>query len=92
VRSLARRSAQAAKEIKHLIGQSVDKVDNGAKLVEQAGRTMEDVVQQVKRVNALVGEISQAGNEQARGIEQVGQAVQQLDPRPPTAGSGRPSA
>jgi methyl-accepting chemotaxis protein len=79
VRSLAQRSAQAAKEIKHLIGQSVDKVDNGARLVEQAGRTMEDVVQQVKRVNDLVGEISQASNEQARGIEQVGQAVQQLD-------------
>jgi methyl-accepting chemotaxis protein len=79
VRSLAQRSAQAAKEIKSLIGQSVDKVDNGARLVEQAGRTMEDVVQQVKRVNDLVGEISQASNEQARGIEQVGQAVQQLD-------------
>jgi len=79
VRSLAQRSAQAAKEIKSLIGQSVDKVDNGAKLVEQAGRTMDDIVQQVRRVNDLVGEISQASTEQARGIEQVGQAVQQLD-------------
>jgi methyl-accepting chemotaxis protein len=79
VRNLAQRSAQAAKEIKGLIHQSVEKVDNGARLVGEAGRTMQDIVAQVKRVNDLVGEITSATVEQARGIEQVGQAVQQLD-------------
>jgi methyl-accepting chemotaxis protein len=79
VRNLAQRSAQAAKEIKSLIGQSVDKVGHGAQLVAQAGRTMNDIVQQVRRVNELVGEISRASSEQARGIEQVGQAVTMLD-------------
>ncbi len=79
VRTLAQRSAQAAREIKTLITASVEKVDAGSRLVDQAGKTMADVVQQVRRVNDLVGEISQASVEQARGIEQVGQAVSQLD-------------
>ncbi|MBL8349233.1 MAG: MCP four helix bundle domain-containing protein [Burkholderiaceae bacterium] len=79
VRSLAQRSAQAAKEIKTLIQQSVEKVDGGARLVTEAGETMASIVSQVQRVNALVGEISAASDEQAQGIAQVGQAVSQLD-------------
>ncbi|WP_295643565.1 methyl-accepting chemotaxis protein [uncultured Methylibium sp.] len=79
VRTLAQRSAQAAKEIKSLIGASVEKVDGGAKLVAEAGKTMDDIVAQVKRVTDLVGEISSASVEQSKGIEQVGDAVAQLD-------------
>ncbi len=79
VRSLAQRSAQAAREIKRLIQASVETVDSGAQLVGQAGRTMDEIVQQVRRVNDLVGEISSASVEQSRGIEQVGHAVAQLD-------------
>jgi methyl-accepting chemotaxis protein len=79
VRTLAQRSAEAAKEIKTLIEQSVEKVDGGAKLVAEAGCTMSEIVQQVRRVNDLVGEISTASIEQSRGIEQVGEAVAQLD-------------
>ena len=79
VRSLAGRSAEAAKEIKSLIGASVEKVDGGAKLVAEAGQTMDDIVNQVKRVNDLVGEITSASQEQSKGIEQVGDAVTQLD-------------
>jgi methyl-accepting chemotaxis protein len=79
VRTLAQRSATAAKEIRGLIQQSVEEVDNGSRLVAQAGSTMNDVVGQVRRVQDLVNEIAAASVEQARGIEQVGDAVQQLD-------------
>ena len=75
VRSLAQRSAEAAREIKALIGSSVDKVEDGGKLVGEAGAAMQGIVQQVRRVNDLIGEISTAAQEQSRGIEQVGLAV-----------------
>lgn len=79
VRSLAQRSANAAKEIKILIGESVDKVEAGSKLVDDAGKSMEDIVSQVKHVTDLIAEISSASIEQTQGISQVGDAVQQLD-------------
>jgi methyl-accepting chemotaxis protein len=79
VRSLAQRSAQAAKEIKDLIGGSVAKVDAGAKLVTDAGATMAEIVQQVKHVTALIGEISTATGEQTQGVSQVGDSVTLLD-------------
>jgi methyl-accepting chemotaxis protein len=79
VRTLAQRSAQAAKEIKSLIGESVEKVENGSRLVTEAGQTMGDIVSQVKRVTDLIGEISSASLEQSAGIGQIGDAVQQLD-------------
>ncbi|HJW12333.1 MAG TPA: methyl-accepting chemotaxis protein [Albitalea sp.] len=79
VRSLAQRSAQAAKEIKSLIGESVEKVENGSRLVSDAGKTMGDIVSQVKRVSDLIGEISAASVEQSSGIDQIGDAVNQLD-------------
>ena len=79
VRSLAQRSAAAAKEIKGLIGDSVEKVEAGSQQVGEAGRTMSDIVAQVKRVNDLIGEISSATQEQTQGISQVGDAVNQLD-------------
>ncbi|WP_428425567.1 methyl-accepting chemotaxis protein [Methylibium sp.] len=79
VRSLAQRSAEAAKEIKMLIGASVEKVETGAKLVDDAGKTMDDIVAQVRRVSDLIGEISSATNEQSSGIAQVGTAIGHLD-------------
>ncbi|WP_284616616.1 methyl-accepting chemotaxis protein [Aquabacterium humicola] len=79
VRGLAQRSAQAAREIKGLIGASVDKVEAGTRLVGDAGRSMEGIVEQVQRVSALITEISGASVEQSGGIGQVGTAVQQLD-------------
>jgi methyl-accepting chemotaxis protein len=79
VRSLAQRSASAAKEIKELIGNSVEKVENGSRLVEQAGDTMSQVVESVKRVTDIMAEITAASQEQASGIEQVNQAVVQMD-------------
>ena len=79
VRSLAQRSAAAAKEIKTLIDDSVEKVGTGSKLVEQAGATMDEVVASVKRVTDIVGEISAASQEQSTGIEQVNQAITQMD-------------
>jgi methyl-accepting chemotaxis protein len=79
VRSLAGRSAEAAKEIKQLIDESVQKVDDGSRLIGGAGKTMEDIVVQVKRVADLIGEISSASGEQTAGISQIGDAVQQLD-------------
>ncbi|WP_319006059.1 methyl-accepting chemotaxis protein [Methylobacillus gramineus] len=79
VRSLAQRSANAAKEIKSLIGDSVDSVSAGSKLVEQAGSTMSEVVNSVKRVTDIVSEISAASEEQSTGIEQVNQAIMQMD-------------
>ena len=79
VRSLAGRSAEAAKEIKGLIGASVEKVDSGAKLVEQARQSIQDIVDQVQRVALLINEINSASVEQAEGVAQIGQAVAQLD-------------
>jgi methyl-accepting chemotaxis protein len=79
VRSLAQRSAAAAKEIKTLISDSVEKVDTGAKLVDQAGATMQEIVESVKRVTDIMGEISAASDEQRAGIEQVNQAITQMD-------------
>ena len=79
VRGLAQRSAEAAREIKDLIGSSVDKVENGTRLVADAGRSMDEIVTQVREVSALIGRISGATGEQANGILQVGEAVTQLD-------------
>ncbi len=79
VRSLAQRSASAAKEIKELIGDSVDKVQSGSALVGRAGTTMDEIVQAVRRVTDIMGEISAASEEQSGGIEQVNRAVVQMD-------------
>ena len=79
VRSLAGRSAEAAKEIKGLISASVERVEHGTVLVDQAGTTMTNVVSSIKRVTDLMGEISAASNEQAAGVSQVGEAVMQMD-------------
>jgi methyl-accepting chemotaxis protein len=79
VRTLAQRSAAAAKEIKALIDDSVQKVENGSRLVDEAGATMADVVDSVKRVSDIVGEITAASQEQASGVEQINQAVTQMD-------------
>jgi len=79
VRSLAQRSAAAAKEIKVLIDDSVSQVGSGSKLVEQAGATMDEVVTSVKRVTDIIGEIATASQEQSTGIEQVNHAIAQMD-------------
>jgi len=79
VRNLAQRSASAAKEIKGLIDDSVDKVGAGNKLVEQAGATMRQVVDSVQRLSGIIGEISDASEEQRVGIEQVNEAITQMD-------------
>ena len=79
VRSLAQRSAEAAKEIKQLINTSVEKVDTGSRLVADAGTTMADIVQSVQRVTDMIGEITAASTEQSAGIAQVNQAVGNLD-------------
>jgi methyl-accepting chemotaxis protein len=79
VRALAQRSAQAAREIKALINDSVQRVEEGSRQVAEAGRTMNDIVAQVKRVTDLIGEITSATLEQSNGIGQVNQAVGQLD-------------
>lgn len=79
VRNLAQRSAAAAKEIKALIGDSVEKVDAGSKLVAEAGSTMDEIVDGVKRVADIMAEITAASQEQSDGIEQVNQAIGQMD-------------
>jgi methyl-accepting chemotaxis protein len=79
VRTLAQRSAAAAKEIKELIGDSVEKVDAGSRLDDQAGATMDEVVGSVKRVSDIISEIAAASDEQRTGIEQVNQAITQMD-------------
>ena len=79
VRNLAQRSAAAAKEIKTLIGDSVDKVDTGSRQVDQAGATMNEIVQAVKRVTDIMSEIAAASDEQSTGIEEVNQAIVQMD-------------
>jgi methyl-accepting chemotaxis protein len=79
VRTLAQRSATAAREIKDLIGSSLNRVDASSKLVDEAGSTINEIVVAVKRVTDIVGEISSASEEQSTGIEQVNQAVSQMD-------------
>jgi methyl-accepting chemotaxis protein len=79
VRNLAQRSAAAAKEIKTLIGDSVEKVGTGTKLVDEAGKTMAEIVTSVKRVTDIMSEITAASQEQSAGIEQVNQAITQMD-------------
>ena len=79
VRNLAQRSAAAAKEIKGLISESVENVESGSKLVDEAGRTMQEIVASVKRVTDLMSEISAASSEQSQGIDQVNQTVTGLD-------------
>jgi methyl-accepting chemotaxis protein len=79
VRNLAQRSAAAAKEIKVLIGDSVEKVEVGSKLVSQAGTAMDEIVASVKRVTDIMGEITSAGREQEAGIQQINQAITEMD-------------
>ncbi len=79
VRSLAGRSAEAAKEIKTLISTSVQKVDSGARLVSQAGDTMSEIVQSVRRVADVINEITAAAGEQSQGVAQVGEAITSMD-------------
>ena len=79
VRNLAQRSAAAAKEIKTLIGDSVDKVEEGSKQVLEAGKTMDEIVDSVKRVTDIMAEITAASQEQTQGIEQINQAITQMD-------------
>ncbi|MFG6456481.1 methyl-accepting chemotaxis protein [Roseateles sp. BYS96W] len=79
VRTLAQRSAEAAKEIKALIGDSVERVEQGAALVNRAGQTMDQVVTSIGRVATIVREISSASREQSSGVSQVGQAIAQMD-------------
>lgn len=79
MRNLAQRSAQAAREIKTLIEDSVGKVDVGSTLVESAGETMAEIVSAVTRVTDIMGEIASASDEQSRGIDQVGLAVVEMD-------------
>jgi methyl-accepting chemotaxis protein len=79
VRSLASRSAEAAREIKRLIGSSVERVEQGSALVAEAGSTMGDVVNAIQRVSEIVAEISAASAEQSSGVSQVGDAVSQMD-------------
>jgi methyl-accepting chemotaxis protein len=79
VRSLAQRSATAAKEIKDLISDSVEKVNVGSQLVDESGRTLSDIMESVKRVSDIVAEIAAASEEQAQGIDQVNNAVSQMD-------------
>jgi methyl-accepting chemotaxis protein len=79
VRTLASRSAEAAKEIKTLITDSVSRVDQGSALADQAGTTMQEVVASIRRVTDIMGEISAASSEQSQGVAQVGDAVTLMD-------------
>jgi len=79
VRTLAQRSSAAAKEIKELITDSVEKVDNGSRLVNRAGTTMEEIVVSVRKVASIMGEITTASAEQSAGIEQIHQSISQMD-------------
>ncbi len=79
VRALAQRSSTAAREIKQLIGDSTARVDAGARLVDDAGHTMQEILDSVKRVSTLIGEIAEAGEAQGSGIGEVNQAVAQID-------------
>lgn len=88
VRSLAQRSAEAAREIKSLIGDSVTKVELGTQLVNDAGATMDDIVTQVKNMSDLIHEIGASTQEQTDGIDRVNDAVSELDRSPPLGGAG----
>jgi methyl-accepting chemotaxis protein len=79
VRSLAGRSAEAAREIRGLIADSVEKVETGSRLVDDAGQTMTEIVSSVQRVSDIVGEISAATSEQSSGISQINSAISNLD-------------
>jgi methyl-accepting chemotaxis protein len=79
VRSLAQRSANAAKDIKALISDSVQKIEDGNGLVNQSGNTMKDIVTSIKRVNDIMAEIAAASAEQSSGIDEIGKAVAQMD-------------
>jgi methyl-accepting chemotaxis protein len=79
VRSLAGRSAEAAKQIKNLITDSVQRVERGSSLADKAGMTMNEIVSSIKRVTDIMGEISAASSEQSAGVAQVGEAVTQMD-------------
>ena len=79
VRSLAQRSANAAREIKTLIASSSEKVESGSRLVEEAGKSMEQIVQSVERVSQVVGDISQASAEQTTGISQLNESISMVD-------------
>ncbi|MFN3618524.1 MAG: methyl-accepting chemotaxis protein, partial [Aquabacterium sp.] len=79
VRSLASRSANAAREIKNLINNSVDKVENGSALVDKAGQTMQEVVQAIRRVNDTVAEIRHASEEQSSGVSLLQQSLTEMD-------------
>ena len=79
MRNLAQRSAAAAKEIKQLIGESVEKADAGARLVDHAGTTMQAIVQSIRSVTDIMGEITSASQEQTSGIDQINQAIAQMD-------------
>ncbi len=79
MRSLAQRSAEAAKQIKGLITASVERVEHGSALVDRAGQTMTEVVGAIQRVTHIVAEISAASGEQSNGVGQVGEAVAQMD-------------
>ncbi|BBB61991.1 hypothetical protein UNDKW_3718 [Undibacterium sp. KW1] len=79
VRNLAQRSASAAKEIKALISDSVDKVGEGARLVDQAGATMSEIVERVAKVTSIMNEINDASKEQSAGIDQINNAIIQMD-------------
>jgi len=79
VRSLAQRSAEAAKQVKSLVGTSIDKVETGAHLVQEAGTTMREIVASVHRVSDIIGEIAAAATEQSSGIHEVNTAVTDLD-------------
>ena len=79
VRALAKRSADAAKEIKQLITASVERVEGGSALADQAGSTMGEIVHAIRRVTDIMGEISAASHEQSAGVAQVGEAVMQMD-------------
>jgi methyl-accepting chemotaxis protein len=79
VRNLAQRSATAAKEIKGLINESIQRVNDGSELVNQSGKTLEEIVSSVKRVTDIIGEITAASQEQASGIDQVNKAIMSMD-------------
>ena len=79
MRSLAQRSAEAAKEIKGLIGSSVERVEDGSRLVSQAGETMTEIVSSVRRVSGIIEEITAASSEQSDNVAQISQSVSQLD-------------
>lgn len=79
MRNLAQRSSGAAREIKDLITESVDRVEQGTALVDEAGATMEDIVSAIRRVTDIMGEISIASAEQSEGVHQVSQAVAEMD-------------